>query len=505
NVTVNTAEAQETLENATLKASKELRDETLAVTKLQSEIEKADIEELKKMYEDKKEIELDTLDAQQEKQNKDLENIKTKQEELHQTKMDNYDAELTALEKQHDEEEKSNTLQEKANDLKQKELELDNLKNQKTIKVAKQQADGTWSYVGEVDNQAITSKQKEVDEAKKAYNKEVSDQQYEKEKQAIEDLKTAEDKAYDKKKKYLEQYSSDLKESQDRDKKRVEAYYSDIDKLAKDTLKQLEEEHSKSWNAIADSISSSVTKVTKQLQDLRDLQANFTSSEVVDAINSGDVNGYLSNNKDRMGNKASVDDNNINNHLKSIDADAKNANTSIDDLTNSYKQLLSVKNDTDITDVDVEDRKILVTKITKIDEDGNSTKLQNLKDTNSKLELEQDSHYVKELNRQNKAQTDEYDSLVTFANKFVIFEDKFLELVQMVWDFRFGNIVNITDSAMGYVMEALVECHEAFESFREMMANMGVDISDVDISEIQAKFNSYKQEVIGWTESKKSL
>jgi len=505
NVSVSTAEAQEALENATLKASKELRQETLEVAKLQSEIEKADVEQLKKMYDDQKQIESGTIDAQQKKQTQDLENIKTKQEELHQTKMDNYEAELDALTKSHEEEEKANDLQEKKNDLKQKEIELENLKNQKTIKYAKENADHTWSYVGEVNQEEISKKQKEVNEAKKAYDKEKSDQEYEKEKQAIEANKTAEEKAYNSKKKYLEQYSTALKESQDRDKKRVEAYYSDIDKLAKDQLNQLKETYDKNWNSIADSISISVTKVTKQLQDLRTLQSNFTATEVDGAINSGNISGYLDKNQSKMNNKSSVNENDINNHLKSIDADAKNASGSIDDLTDSYNKLLSIKKDTDITDNDVTERKTKVNKITKVDSDGQTTQLQNIKDTNKSIEEEQDGHYNKELTRQNKAQTDEYNSAVTFANKFVTFEDKFLELVQMVWDFRFGNIVNITQSSMGYVMEALVECHEAFESFRDMMSKMKVDIADVDISDIQARFNAYKQEVVGWIDSKKGL
>ena len=296
-----------------------------------------------------------------------------------------------------------------------------------------------------------------------------------------------------------------MKEAQDRDKKRIEAYYSDIEKMSKDTLKQLEEQYSKNWNAIADSISLTVTKTTKQLNDLKLLQANFTATEVDNAINSGNISDYLNKNQDKLNNKAVVDMSDIDNHLKSINLSADNASGSIDGLTDSYNKLLSIKKDTDITDADVTDRKQKVSKIVKVDSDGQYMQVTNTKDTNLKLETEQDSHYNKELARQNKAQTDEYNSAVQFADKFVKFEDKFLELVQMVWDFRFGNIVNISESATGYILEALTIGTEAYEKFKAICDNMGIKIGDIDLSDVQAKFDTYKKDVVTWADSKKSL
>jgi hypothetical protein len=503
--TVTTAEAQKELESATLKASKELRDEKLEVANLQEQIDKFNTDELKKMFDNQKEIEEATLESQQKKQTKDLEDLENQQEQLHQSKMDNYEAELNALEKQHNEEEKSNELQEKKNDLKQKEIELNNLENQKTVKYAKENADHTFSYVGAIDQETVDKKKKEVDDAKKAYNKEKSDQEYDKEKQKIEDSKTAEDKAYNVKKEYLKKISDDLKETQDRDKKRIESYYSDTERMAKTMLGSLKKEYNDNISDISNAISIFVNQSTQKLNNLKTLQANFTSTEQDEAINSGDVSGYLNKNKDKLNDKANLDVKGITNYLNSVDSGAKIANKSISDLSDSYEKLAVSKKNVDITDDDIKDRKTQVDKITKTDSDGLSEQYKNLVDINNKLESEQDAHYKNELDKQNKSQTDEYNSRVQFADKFTKFEDKFLELVQMVWDFRFGNIVNITQSSMGYVMEALVQCEEAFQDFRNMMDKMGVNIGDVDISDIQTKFNAYKQEISTWTEGKKGL
>ena len=522
NVTVTTAEAQEALETATLKASKELRNETLEVSKLQSEIEKADIEELKKIYEDRKELEEATLDSQQKKQTQDLENIKTQQEELHQTKMDNYEAELNALDEQSeklDEEnsqvERQNELQKEQNDLKQKEIDLERLKNQKTIQTYSKDANGNWNFSYTYDKKAVADKQKEVDEAQSTLDEtnrknalEDAKKEIENEKKQIEELKTAEDKAYEEKKKYLDKYSEDLKEAQDRDKKRIEANYSDIEKLAKDTLKSLEEEHNKNWNSIAESISTTVTNVTKQLNDLKTLQANYTTTEIDEAINSGDISGFLEKNKNKLNQTAGTNIADINKHLNEIDATAKNTKVSIDDLTDSYVNLSSAKKENEITDEDISDRKTNVTKITTIDFDGLSQQLENLKDINSKIKSELDSFYSDKLNKQNQAQNEELASLNKFSQEYLLFTDKFLELLQLVYDFRFNNVIINVSGAVNQIIEGLKVIAKAYEEYASAWNTMHPDDeipSSVDMAGVNSANTNYQKSVSDYQTNKLSL
>lgn len=522
NVTVTTAEAQEALETATLKASKELRNETLEVSKLQSEIEKADIEELKKIFEDQKEIAEATLDSQQKKQTQDLENIKTQQEELHQTKMDNYEAELKALDEQSeklDEEnsqvERQNELQKEQNDLKQKEIDLERLKNQKTIQTYTKDANGNWNFTYTYDKKAVADKQKEVDEAQSTLDEtnrkntlEDSKKEIENQKKQIEELKTAEDKAYEEKKKYLDKYSEDLKEAQDRDKKRIEANYSDIEKLAKDTLKSLEEEHNKDWNSIADSISIRITQITKQLNDLKTLQANYTTTEIDEAINSGDISGFLEKNKNKLNQTAETNISDINKHLNEIDATAKDTKVSIDDLTDSYINLSSAKKDNDITDEDIDSRKINVSKITTIDFDGLSKQLENLKDVNSKIKSELDSFYSDKLNKQNQAQNEELASLNKFSQEYLLFTDKFLELLQLVYDFRFNNVIINVSGAVNQIIEGLKVIAEAYAEYASAWNTMHPDDeipSSIDMSGVNSANMNYQKSVSDYQTNKLSL
>lgn len=521
--TVTTAEAQKELESATLKASKELRTQTLEASKLQKELEKTTQEEIKVNLEKQKEIDTETLEAQQKAQTDRLDAIKTQQETLHQDRLNALEDESKALDEQSKALDEQNTATERATelekektDLLEKQKELTNLESKKTVKTLKQNSDNTWSYVGEVDTTAVTAKKKEVDTAQATLDEtnrknalEDAKKEIEDKKSVIEAEKTAEDTAYDKKKSYLDKYSDDLKEAQERDKKRIETHYSDIDTLSKDTLKQLETEYNNNWDAIAEHIATTLTATKKQLDDLTTLSANFTVTDADNAINSGDVSSYLEKNKSKMADKAKVDENEINNNLKNIDVSAKVADSSIDDLTESYKDLLSVKNDNEITNEDITSRKSQVQEITKIDSDGLSTSLKNLQDADKKLETEQDTHYKTELTRQNKAQDDELASLKKFTESYLLVTNKFLELLQVVYDFRFNNITTIVSGAVSNILEALIQTEADYEKFAEMWNKMhGEDDqipSSVDISSNVSGTASYKQSTMDYQTGKLSL
>jgi hypothetical protein len=521
--TVTTAEAQKELESATLKASKELRTQTLEASKLQKELEKTTQEEIKATLEKQKEIDTETLDAQQKAQTDRLDAIKTKQETLHQEKLDALDSETKALEAQSTALDEQNTATERATelekektDLLEKQQELTNLESQKTNQVYQKQADGSWNFMYVSDKEAVSSKQKEVDTAQATLDetnrknalddakKEIEDQ-----KSVIEAEKTSEDTAYDKKKSYLDKYSDDLKESQERDKQRLETHYADIDTLSKETLKQLETEYNNNWDAIAEHITTTLTATKKQLEDLTTLKANFTTTEADEAINSGDVSGYINKNKSKMTDEAKVDENEINTNLKNIDTSAKVANTSIDDLTQSYKDLLSVKNNNEITNEDITTRKSQVKTITNIDSEGLNTSLKNLQDTDKKLEIEQDTHCKTELTRQSKAQDDELASLKKFSESYLLVTNKFLELLQVVYDFRFNNITTIVSGAVSNILEALIQTEADYEKFAEMWNKMHKEDdqipSSVDISSNVSGTASYKQSTTDYQTGKLSL
>ena len=501
-VTVTTAEAQETLENATLKASKELRDQRLEAVKLKQSLQELLQEQEKQVLEQEKNVKEIELEAKQDSDTKKLEAYSKKLEEVHNDKLDYYQEELDELDKQNDKEEKSNELQEKKNDLKQKEIDLERAKDQLTVQTYKKDANGNWGFSYTYDKSVVDEKQKAVDEAKKSLEDTRQKQKYEEEKKAIEDQKTAEENLYKKKEEYLKQYSDDLKEQQELEKERLNNYYSDMDKLAKDRLAGLEGIYGDNWDAIAKVISTKLDETQKKFEALTEIKVNFGLKGITEAEKNGNdssnVYSYLASKKDEVNKATKVDFEDIDKYMTSIDNSAKS-------LSGTYDEILSKSSTLKITDDDVKDRKIQSDKVIKVDSDAQNTQLSNLEDTNRKLESEQDTHYKNELDKQNKSQTDEYNSRVQFADKFTKFEDKFLELVQMVWDFRFSNIVNITQSSMGYVMEALVQCEEAFQDFKHMMDKMGVNIGDVDISDIQAKFNAYKQEISTWTEGKKGL
>ena len=56
-------------------------------------------------------------------------------------------------------------LKQAQDDLDKANTNLDNIKSQKTVKVAKQQADGTFQYVGEVDQSKVSQAEKSVKNA----------------------------------------------------------------------------------------------------------------------------------------------------------------------------------------------------------------------------------------------------------------------------------------------------------------------------------------------------
>jgi TP901 family phage tail tape measure protein len=505
-----TAEGQDALEKKILSANKELRTQTLEASKLHKELEKLEQEQLKKYYENQKEIETQKLDATQQAQNDKLDEIKQKQEDIHNARMDALDAELKVLEEQNEAEDKSNELQEKQNDLKQKQIDLERIRNQGDVQTYSKDSSGNWGFGYTYNKDTYNTKQKEVDESKKSLEETKRKQKYEEEKKAIEEQKTAEEKLYKEKEDYLEKYSKQLKDQQERDKKRIETYYSDIDTLTKTTLKTLEEQYNNNWTAIANSISTSVDKSKKEIESLQTLSANFVASDIVKALVSGDVSGFLKDNQNKMNQQATVDENEIDNYFKNIDASANNANDTILKLSDSYKSLSTIKEENlNITDDDIKQNKKQVSNITKIDYDGLAEQLKNLKEINAQIEKELDTHYNNELARQNQSQTDEITSFDKFSKEYLLKTNKLCELLQVVWDFRFSNIVEIVDNAGVIISQALQAWSIAYEDFAEIWNKMNDEehqiANKIEIKDALSTINNTHTTVVQWDTDKSKL
>lgn len=493
-VTATTSEAQESLENATLKASKELRTQKLEVAKLTQELIKMNEEQIKATLEKEKSIAELTLEANQEKQTKDLEDYTNAFEETHTTKMDAYDDELTALDKQNDAKEKANTLTEKELNLSQAEFDLERAKNSTSNYNYQKKADGSWGYKWTSDKSIIEEKQKTYNDAKKDLAETKASQELEEAKAVIEAKKKAEDDLYDQQKKLLEKHSEDLKSQQDLEKQRLDNYYSDIEKLAKDRLATLEQQYSDNWDKIAEVISTKLIESQDKFTKLTDIKVNFGLSGLQDAISSGDLNSYIAKNKDSMNKDVTLDLSKITNELNSI----KTSQSDIKNNTVKTEDIISYSSES----------KNQISKIVEADIQSLEKQVSTLQEVNKQIEDEYDSHYKKLFEKQNKAQTDQYISLKNFADVYTKFTDQFLELVQIVYDYRFTNIVSIGKSSTDLIMQSLIVCEEAFEKIVDIWNQTHKEedwIKNIDIKSVVADMNQFKESVIGYTSSKSSL
>ena len=343
-----------------------------------------------------------------------------------------------------------------------------------------------------MDKSVIDSDTKAVTDAKKDLEDTKRSQQLDEEKKAIEVQKTAENDLYKEQEKLLKQHEDDLKASQEREKARLETYYSDIETMSKTTLDELAIQYNNNWNAIADSIETRLAKTQQYLTNLNTLKNNFSDEEVQKVINSGtDLNSFLSQNKDNL-NKSSG------NSLKELSTELNNIKTSQADIKNN-------KVETDDIISYTSDSKNSISKV--VESDLNSLKQQviALQDANKEIQDEYDTHYKKLFDKQTTAQNNQYESLKKFADVYTKFTDKFLELVQIVYDYRFTNIVSIGKTSTDMIIQALVVCEEAFEKIVDIWNLTHKEeewIKNIDIKSVVADMDKFKESVLGYTNSK---
>jgi len=100
-------------------------------------------------------------------------------------------------------------------------------------------------------------------------------------------------------------------------------------------------------------------------------------------------------------------------------------------------------------------------------------------------------------------------SLKKFSESYLLVTNKFLELLQVVYDFRFNNITTIVSGAVSNILEALIQTEADYEKFAEMWNKMHKEDdqipSSVDISSNVSGTASYKQSTTDYQTGKLSL
>lgn len=531
NTTVSTEEAQKTLSSEVLKASKELRNEKLEVASLNEEMKKLSEEQVKKKLETQQKLEEIQMEVKQKKEKKDLtyqiygftedewntyknsqkdeinqeisdlqtradadstnisalDALKTKQQELNEVDSESYnnikdfqsvyeeihnqrltyiDEELKALEKTHDVEKKENDLLEKKKSLTEAQISLEKTKNDKSVYTYKKnEQTGVWDFEWHADTDAIKKAQDTYDKAKKELDDYNSDQEYETKKSNLEQQKADEETLLKIKKTSYDKQEKALEETQATEKSTFEYHYSDMDKLVEQEMKDLATKYGDNWKVIYKTIDQNLTDVEKRYDNLAKMKAILG----IDGLASS--NKTTNNSNIAIGTTTDVNGNVVKNTSKN-DIVNNNSESQVKQELQTYTDALQNKLD-------------IMTKY--------ATQM-------IKVKAGFESSI---LNLQNVGQKAQYDSYTTFALKYSNFSDKFLELLQLIYDFRFTNIVNLSTHMQDLIKESLLSCEEAYKKFVAMSSAMGIDVNgSIDISSALTEFEKYKQSVADWTKTK---
>ena len=425
---------------------------------LEDETDLANIQVIKDGILDKQ-LQLNDLEKQSYDNISDLadvyEKLHTERSNAIQSQIDDLDEELEALEEENEAEERSNTLLEKKNTLKQAELDLERLKNQKTVYSYEKQEDGTYQFKWTVDQSAIDEAQQAVDDAKDDYNDTKDSYKLEDEKAEIEARKKTLQKQLELEENLVstknDLYNKDLanlESAQEKATNALENKYKDMDTLSQEWLENFQNTYGTGWNTIATAITTSTDSISQSLEKLTDIKATEGIEGLVDIV---DQSGLL--------------------------------------------------------DIKLED----VQEKVKINSDGLNEILTNTLNNNQSIKDSNNNLATDLLTIQNTSQNNQLSSYKDFASVYSIFSDKFLGLVQAITDFRFSNMTNIAETSLSYIMQALVQAEEAYNEFVDMMNEMNInnedwsDMSYKDTSSLQDEFDKYKEDVLSWYSEKAEL
>lgn len=531
NTTVSTSEAQKELTAKTLSASKELRDEKLAVADLQKQLKDIEKDTLKKYFETEQKEKQIELEVKQKKDSNDLtktifgvsesdwnsyisnkkeqinneisdlqerandnsdnvsalDAIKVKQQELndlekqsynnrtdfqqvyediHKQRVSDIDEELKALEKTHDAEKKENDLLEKKKSLTEAQIALDKAKNDKSVyQYKKNEQTGVWDFEWVVNEENVKTAQDTYDKAKKDYDTYVKDQDYEKKKSDLEQQKADEETILNTKKDSYDKQQKVLEKSQELEKTTLENHYSDMNDLIQKEMDGYIKTYGDNWKTIVDNTNKSFEEIEKKYKELSTMKATVGLDKMADTLldnttvsadGTKDVYGKINGNKNN-------------------------------DLINNQSEI-KVKEELQKYNDNLQDKLDIMVKY--------SNKMLTVKEAFEKAIL----------TLQNNSQKAQYDSLTNFAIKYSTFTDKFLEMLQLIYDFRYTNIVNISSQMQDLIKTALLSCEEAYKDFVKMSSAMGIDVdASVDISSALSQMEKYKQSVADWTKTKEDM
>lgn len=123
-----------------------------------------------------------------------INDILKKAKEALQKQLDAIDAQIEKLKREHDAEEDANKLEELRLKILEAEKRLAEAENERTVRYFNKET-GQWEWMA--DQKAVAEAQKALQDARDAYDKEVAEQAYKAQIQALEDQKDALNKAYD--------------------------------------------------------------------------------------------------------------------------------------------------------------------------------------------------------------------------------------------------------------------------------------------------------------------
>ena len=379
-------------------------------------------------------------------------------ENIHDLKIEQFNKEIQALEEEEkleqevsDEKEKQEELDEKRLALKKAEIELERIRNQKNIRSYEKDSNGNWGFTYTFDRDAekkaqenVEKAQKDLDDLKEKNAQEEVKKERDKKKEILQEQIKMEEELMNSRKDAYDRESEMLDKIQEQRRNQLEYYYNDMDELAESYMKDMSQKYQDNWAEINSITTNSLASIEEQFKNLSGIQASS---------------------------------------IYGLDAVANATN--------------------------IEDFRDFIKEKTKIIEDGNaveydymSRRLENIGEFNKKAIEEKTGYEQSVLNITNDSNNAQLENLRQFSQKYTTFLESFLSLLQRVYDYRFTNIVSITKGSMDLVMEALVQCEEAYKKFAEMQENMGIDVSKVDINGVIKDFEDYKKSVENWNTNK---
>jgi TP901 family phage tail tape measure protein len=387
-----------------------------------------------------------------------------------QDEINSIDDKITALEEEKTAQEEANTLLEKQKaiteaqtSLTQKQIDLERLKNQKTVQSYEKQSDGSYQFTYSYDKTAVASAQSEVDSAQttlndantalsdykdeQAYNAKVK--ALEEEKTLLQNQMTAIDELTSKKSDAYEEDLTNLKTNQENEKKVLEDSYSDMDKLVDERFTELKKKYGENWDAI-------ITDVTTKTASAKTQLDNLTKASIANVPNTTTTN-----------------------------TDTSTSSTSSDSATNSTSSTT--------TKAQVKAQVELL-----------ATQLQNLKDHNALMLAEKTDYTAKEstietdastksTELQNTTNSTQLGNQIAFLQTFNQVTEAMLKEFLLIIDESSGDVVNMFSDSLKEIMEQLEIMKSSFDKYIEMYNTMNPDdtISSVDISGVLKSYDTY--------------